>query len=74
LFLQLITCNHPAFTGQSILMAEVIQASTNLRGTSVAQGDNQVSFDTSSLAAGIYLYQLSDAGNTIQTGKIVVTK
>lgn len=38
------------------------------------QGENIVSFDTATLPAGIYLYQISDVNNTIQTGKLVVTK
>jgi hypothetical protein len=38
------------------------------------QGDNEMSFDTTPLPAGVYLYQVNDGTNTIQTGKLVITK
>ena len=40
----------------------------------VSEGQNEVTFDTNTIPAGIYLYQLSDGTNTFQTGKLVITK
>lgn len=41
---------------------------------SASEGENEVTFDTNTIPAGIYLYQLSDGTNTFQTGKLVITK
>jgi hypothetical protein len=38
------------------------------------KGDNKIGFSISGLPAGLYMYQLIGASNTIQTGKLVITE
>lgn len=47
---------------------------TVIESQSVSAGINEVSFDTSILSAGLYMYELTDGTNTILTGKLVITK
>jgi len=41
---------------------------------SASQGNNEITFDTSTIPAGLYVYQLSDGTDTFQTGKFVIVK
>ena len=47
---------------------------TVFENQSATKGINQVSFDTSTLPAGLYVYELNDGSNTFQTGKLVILK
>jgi hypothetical protein len=38
------------------------------------KGDNKIGFSVSGIPAGLYMYQLKDASNTIQTGKLVISE
>ena len=63
---RIVTCALSNIQGGNVLrVVDAYSAST---------GINEMTFDTTNISAGIYLYQLLDGTNTIQTGKLVITK
>ncbi|ABG60028.1 T9SS type A sorting domain-containing protein [Cytophaga hutchinsonii] len=63
---RIVTCALSNIQGGNVLrVVDAYSAST---------GINEMTFDTTNIPAGIYLYQLLDGTNTIQTGKLVITK